>query len=154
MQNVNRQQRGSHAKLALSPSYADDRLYLDYPRMRTILREELELIIDERLPILICKLIEAYIAPINKTIRNSHGGVLDLVLINLKTERVAVSGDVEPVVKADAYHPPLKITISLPHGAPITNTRSKPISAHNCVPAWDFHKADLDALYTGAKSIE
>lgn len=89
---------------------------------------------------------------------NSHGSILDLVLSGLAEDCLRIFGEAEPLVPADAYHPPLEVTVTLspvgmhrdgrflshaPPSAPLDEPRAR----------WNFYKADFQALYASLANI-
>lgn len=87
-------------------------------------------------------------------IRNKYGGILDLVLSNMRCAdivvREAVAGALVPI---DAFHPPLEVTLRLPPG-------TRPLPSHDpngrrsTFSDWNFRKADLSALYGDIFDLE
>lgn len=91
----------------------------------------------------------------HNTVLNSHGGMLDLVLSCFSSGSVAVSDDVEPLVPADAYHPPVEVTLSLVRGNDVPDFMpSPPACSTSYAPDWNFHKADYCSLYSSVSAID
>ncbi|CAG4990002.1 unnamed protein product [Colias eurytheme] len=79
---------------------------------------------------------------------NKYDGLLDLVLSGLGSNHISVSGNVEPLVQPDAYHPPLLVKVSFSR-CELPPVQSAPSTSRpNAPPNWNFRKADLSALYS------
>lgn len=87
---------------------------------------------------------------------NDNGGLLDLVLTGLTSERITVYGGAcgEALVAADAYHPPLSVRVSLPNGAPRPPPPLPPTKRLATAPDWNFRKADFSALYAAVAELD
>lgn len=84
-------------------------------------------------------------------IKNVYGGILDLVLTNVSTEHIGVSGDIDPLVPEDRYHPPLEVTYSVPRTKSVSSPTNTPYigeQRRTVAPQWNFSKADFGSLYT------
>ncbi|KAI5645975.1 ribonuclease HII domain-containing protein [Phthorimaea operculella] len=78
---------------------------------------------------------------------HTHGGKLDVVLISESFENSEVRAGSDGLVQnADAYHPPLELTITLQNN---TNNKNDllPPSNINTKIDWNFSKADFALLY-------
>lgn len=87
------------------------------------------------------------------SIKNNHGGILDLVLSDLNGNNLTVSSSAELLVPMDAYHPPLVVSASWPRGPP-PPPPTAPRPRDSCCPDWDWRKADYEALYPALVAID
>lgn len=88
------------------------------------------------------------------SIKNSHGGILDLVLSDLDGNRITVFSSAELLVPMDAYHPPLVVSASWPCGPPPPPPPTVPRPRDSCCPDWDWRKADYEGLYPALAAID
>lgn len=91
------------------------------------------------------------------TIKNKYGEMLDLVLSNLDDSCVEVSGDVLPVVPADAYHPPLSVSVASVHraaGQSVARATAPEPCQHQMTREWNFRKADYHSLYLSLSTVQ
>lgn len=92
----------------------------------------------------------------HNTVTNEHGGILDLVFTNISDAETSVqcSGDV--LVPADAYHPPLSISLMFEEHHFTVSGDSSPTTSARALqsPRWNFKKADLSSVYTEIADID